>query len=77
LPTDLKYASIDAKMKTINSFQTEHDAREHLALNGFTELCSHSYGTVFTNNSNYEYLLLRKFHGRWDIQQPQIKDKNT
>jgi hypothetical protein len=62
-------------MKIINSFEYEHDAREHLALNGFTELVRHNYGTVFTNNSNYEYLLLRRFHGQWEIQKPEIKDK--
>lgn len=77
LQANLKYASLDADMKIINQFDNEHDAREHLSLNGFTQLCSHNYGTVFTNNSNYQYLLLRKFHGQWEIQQPETEEKNT
>ena len=77
MQANFKHASIDPVMKIINSFENEHDAREHLTLEGYTELYSHKYGTVFKNKAKYVYLVLRNFRGRWEVQQPEIENQKT
>jgi len=46
-----------------------------LATEGYSEVVKHTEGTVFTNDTNYNYLLLRSWNGLWEIQQPEINDK--